>query len=277
MEHTDGDFKGERGLDIYFQAWLPESDPTAVLLVVHGLAEHSGRYMNLVNRFVPLGYAVYGLDHIGHGKSDGQRAHVENFSDFTGTLTLFSSMVRVRHPDTPVFIVGHSMGGLIASCYLLDHSDEFAGAVISAPSIKPSGKVSGATVFIGKVLSALFPKAGLLQLDAAAISKDPEVVRAYREDPLVYNGKISARLAAEMMKTMERVAAEAEKITLPILIVQGTEDKLVDPSGAQLLCDRSGSTNKTIKMYDGLYHEVFNEPDRERVLKDVEDWLASNM
>ncbi len=277
MNHMEGNFKAGRGLGIYFQAWLPEEKTKAALLMVHGLGEHSGRYMNVVNRFVPLGYSVFGLDHMGHGKSEGRRAHVERFTDFTETLGIFSTMVKERNPATPVFIVGHSMGGLITALYLLDHSDEFSGAVISAPSIIPSVKVSGFTVLMGKILSVLFPKTGILKLDATAISRDPEVVKAYVEDPLVFNGKISARLAAEMVNTMERLAVKANQITLPLLIVQGTEDKLVDPSGARLLHERAGAADKTIKTYEGLYHELFNEPEREEVLNDVGEWLEAHI
>ena len=137
-----------------------------MLLVVHGLGEHSGRYMNVVNHFVPLGYAVYGFDHIGHGKSDGTREMVERFEDFTDTLSIYYNMVKGWQPGKPIFLLGHSMGGLIASYYLLDHQADFKGAVISAPPIKVSENISPATITMGKILSVLAPKAGLLPLDA---------------------------------------------------------------------------------------------------------------
>ncbi len=277
MDHIEGHFKGVRNANIYHQAWLPEGTVKAVLLVVHGLGEHCGRYMNVVNHFVPLGYAVYGLDHIGHGKSDGRREFVEGFADFTSTLTIFYNMVKGLQPGAPIFLLGHSMGGLIASYYLLEHQADFKGAVISAPSIKVSDNISKAIITIGKILSILVPKAGLIALDAGDVSRDPEVVKAYMEDPLVFHGKTSARLAAELLKAMLRVTAEADKISLPFIVLQGGEDKLVDPGGAQMLYDNAVSTDKTIKVYDGLYHEVFNEPERAVVLKDVETWLAAHV
>ena len=274
MNHQEGDFKGIRDLKIYYQCWLPEKDPKAVLLIVHGLAEHSGRYMNLVNHFVPLGYAIYGVDHIGHGKSDGLRVYVEQFEDFTDTLKDFSHMIRDWQPKKPIFLIGHSMGGLISSIFLLDHQDELSGAVLSGPSVKVPD-MSSVTILAGKLFSTLMPKLGLLALEADGVSRDPEVVKAYINDPLVYTGKITARLAAELLKAMKSAAAGASKITLPILIAQGSEDRLVDPDGAQMLHDTVGSVDKTLKIYDGLYHEIFNEPEHHKVLGDVEAWLES--
>lgn len=273
MNHLEGYFKGARNCNIYYQAWLPAGDVKAVLFVVHGLGEHSGRYMNVVNHFVPLGYAVYGLDHIGHGKTEGPKEIIERFDDFTQTLTIYYNMVAGWQAGKPIFILGHSMGGLIVTHYLLDYQANFRGAVISAPSIKVSDSISPATVTMGKILSVLAPKAGVLALDASAISRDPQVVAAYANDRLVFHGKTPARLAAEMLKAMQRVTAEVSKITLPFIVLQGSEDKLIDPAGAKMLYDRASSKDKTIKIYEGLYHEVFNEPERARVLKDVETWL----
>ena len=277
MNHIEGRFKGMKNADIYYQAWLPEGDVKAVLFLVHGLGEHSGRYMNHVNRFVPLGYAVYGMDHIGHGKSDGQREVIDRFTDFTDTLKTYYEMVKGWQPGKPIFILGHSLGGLITCYYLLDHQDLFKGAIISAPLIKVSENISSMTITMGKVLSRIAPKAGLLSLDATGVSSDPEVVNAYVNDPLVFHGKTPARLAAEMLKAMMRVTAEKEKITLPFIVVQGGADKLVDPGGAQMLYDNAGSKDKTLKIYQGLYHEVHNEPEREVMFKDVESWLVAHV
>jgi acylglycerol lipase len=277
MDHLEGNFKGVRNAKIYYQAWLPEGNVKAVLLVIHGLGEHCGRYMNVVNHFIPLGYAVYGVDHVGHGKSEGTREFVERFEDYTHTLRVYCEMVKGWQAGKPMFLLGHSMGGLISSCYLLDHQADFRGAVISAPLIKASGNISQVTIFMGKVLSALAPKMGLLPVDAKSISRDPEVVKAYVIDPLVFHGKTPARLAAELLKAMLRVTTEADKITLPFIVLQGSEDKLVDPRGAQTLYDKASSKDKTIRIYEGLYHEVLNEPERARVLTDVETWLAAHV
>jgi len=277
MNHVEGSFKGVRNANIYYQAWLPEGDARAVLIVVHGLGEHCGRYMNVVNHLVPLGYALYGLDHIGHGKSEGTREFVELFDDYTNTLTIYCNMVKGWQTGKPIFLLGHSMGGLIASYYLLDHQANFRGGILSAPFVKVSDSISQATITIGKILSVVTPRAGLVTLDVSGISRDPEVVTAYVNDPLVFHGKTPVRLGAELLKAMLRVRAEAHRITLPLIILQGGGDRLIDPACAQILYDKVGSKDKTVKIYEGLYHEVFNEPERARVLKDVETWLAAHV
>jgi len=247
------------------------------LLIVHGLAEHSGRYGNVVNHFVPLGYAVYGIDHLGHGKSDGIRVYVKSFDDYTNTLKVYFDKICEWQPGKPIFLVGHSMGGLISAVYLLDHQAELAGAVLSGPAVKIPNHVTPAMLFVGKILSALIPKFGLVALEADGVSRDPSVVQAYVSDPLVHRGKMTARLAAEMLKTMQTITAQAARVTLPILIVQGSADRLVNPAGAQMLYDAVSSVDKEIKIYDGLYHEVFNEPEHDKVLRDVEIWLESHL
>ena len=277
MKHQEGFFKGVRDANIYFQSWSPEGEPRAILLIIHGLAEHSGRYMNLVNHFVPLGYGVYGIDHLGHGRSDGTRVFVERFEDYTNTLKVYFDMIRRWQPRKSVFLVGHSMGGLISAVYLLDHQAELTGAVLSGAAVKVPNNITPVILYVGKVLSALMPKFGLLGLDADGICRDPAVVQAYVSDPLVYTGKTTARLAAEMLKAMQYVSAEATRITLPIMMVHGSADRLVDPAGSQMLYEAVSSADKEIRIYDGFYHEVFNEPEHDKVLRDIEIWLEAHL
>lgn len=272
-----GTFTGPGGEEIHYYCWLPGGEVKAALVVVHGLAEHAGRYNNLINHFIPLGYAAYAIDHIGHGKSSGKRGFVERFEHYVDTLKTFRDMAAQWQGDKPLFMIGHSMGGLIGTIYLIEHPNGFNGAVFSGPAVKFSGSISPFTVTIGKVLSNIAPKLGLTQLDATGISRDKNVVDEYMNDPLVYHGKISARLGAELLRAMERVASEADRIITPIFVLQGGEDSLVSPEGARILYEKAGSEDKTLKIYDGLYHEIFNEPERDRVLRDVEDWLEKRL
>jgi acylglycerol lipase len=269
--------KGIRDTSIYYQYWSPEDEPKAILVIVHGLAEHSGRYMNVVNHFVPAGHAVYGIDHIGHGKSGGERVYVHRFQDYITTLTTYVDMIRDWQPDKPIFMIGHSMGGLIGAAYLLEHQHELSGAVLSGPGIKVPDNISQTVIFMGKILSKILPRVGILQLDSKGVSRDPAVVDAYINDPLVFTGKITARLGAEMLKTMQDVTNHAAQIKLPLTIVQGSDDSLIDPGGAQLLYDRVSSEDKSIKIYAGFYHEVFNEPEHEQVLNDVQKWIEAHL
>jgi alpha-beta hydrolase superfamily lysophospholipase len=277
MNHFEGKFKGLRNTHIYYQVWQPTGEPKAVLPIVHGLGDHSGRYMNLVNHFVPLGYIVYGMDQIGHGKSDGTREFVESFDDFSFTLAAYMAMVKQWQPGKPIFLISHSIGGLIATYYLLDHQAEFQGAVFSAPVVKVASHISKATILMGRSLSILAPRAGVMSVDPSTLSRDPDVVNAYINDPLVFHGRTSARLSAEMLRALNRVSSETSKITLPFLAMQGSEDHLVDPDGAQILYEKAGSKDKTLKIYKGLYHEIFNEPEYPQVLKDVENWLEARV
>jgi acylglycerol lipase len=277
MNHIEGNFHGVRNTEIYYQAWLPGGEAKAVLLFVHGMGSHSGRYSNIVDPLVPRGIAVYGFDQIGHGKSSGERGTVKRFEDFTDTLAVYREKIKSEQTGKPVFLFGHSLGGLIAADYLLDHQADFRGAILSAPAVKVGENISPARILIGRILSVIAPRAGVMRLDPAGLSHDPAVVEAYLRDPLVFHGRIPARLAAEMLKAMRRVAAEAHRITLPLLTFQGGAEKTVNSGGARMLYERAGSVDKSIKIYEGLYHETFNEPERARVLEDMRDWLEAQI
>jgi alpha-beta hydrolase superfamily lysophospholipase len=217
------------------------------------------------------------MDHPGHGRSEGRRVYVERFEDFAFALDIYLERVLSKEPGKPVFLIGHSMGGLIGAGFLPDHQSRLAGAVLSAPTIKIPETVSAVTILAGKVFSALVPGFGVIRLDADGVSSDMDVVRAYVNDPLVHTGKITARLAAELLKAMKRIFAEADRITLPVMILQGGADRMVDPEGARMFRDRIGSSDRTLKTYEGFYHEVFNEPGHDRVLKDVHDWITAHL
>ncbi len=277
MEHIEGKFTGYKNLSLYYQTWLPANEPRAVLLVVHGLAEHSGRYMNLVNHFVPRGYAVYSFDQRGHGKSPGRRGYVERFSYFVSDLEAFLGVVRSKYPDTRIFIVGHSVGGTVATALAVHHQDEFDGLILSGATLKVGASVSPGLIIVARALSRLLPKMGLDVIDASALSQDKAVVDAYVNDPLVYQGKICARLGAELIKAIQTLPGQMPKINLPILVMHGTADRLSDPKGSEILYERVGSRDKTLKRYDGFYHEIFNEPGCEQVFADMEAWLEGHI
>jgi len=277
MMHKEGKFKGYKGLELYYQFWLPDKKPKAVLLVAHGLAEHSGRYKNLVDYFVPKGYAVYALDHRGHGKSEGTRSYVDNFNDYLIDLRTFFDMACKDSKNTKIFLFGHSLGGTIATAYAVEHQDELAGLMVSGSTLVPATSVSPALLAIAGVVSALVPKMGVTLLDASAISRDQAVVDAYVNDPLVFRGKIPARTGAELARMWKQLPDQMPSIKLPILIMHGSADRLSDPQGSKLLFERVGSKDKTLKLYDNCYHEICNEPEREQVFADMETWLKKHI
>jgi acylglycerol lipase len=277
MKHLESQFTGNDNLKLYYQCWLPLDEPKAILLVAHGLAEHSGRYSNLANYFLPKGYAVYGFDQRGHGKSDGVKGYVERFSYFVDDLSIFLRLVHSRHHGVKTFLVGHSIGGTIATACAILHKDEFHGLILSGASLSTPSGVATATIFAARILSLVLPKVGLYVIDAEGISQDRRVVDAYVNDPLVYRGKISARLGIELIKAMGTVNRRISEIQLPILVMHGTADRLSDPKGSQMLYQKASSPDKILKLYEGYHHELFNEPGHEQVLADVESWLKSHI
>jgi alpha-beta hydrolase superfamily lysophospholipase len=245
------------------------------LLIVPGLAEHSGRYTNVVNYFVPKSYAVCGLDTQGHGKSDGLRCYIDRFSDYIDDIKIFFDIVHQRYGDRKIFMVGHSMGATIALAYAVQHQRDLAGLIISGVGLKPGSSISPVLKRVVRLISFLFPKMGVTVLDATAISQDKAVVDAYIHDPLVHRGKITARLGAELLKTIDRLPSQIPMINLPIIIMQGTEDLLCNPEGSPMVYDLVGSRDKTLKLYEGFHHEIFNEPGHLQVMADLEAWLAT--
>ena len=273
MERVEGSLTGPTGTTLFHQGWLPEGDPVAVVMLCHGLGEHSGRYGNVVEALVPAGYAVHGLDHQGHGRSGGPRAHVRRYGDFLADLDVFRSHVAARHPGVPLFLLGHSMGGNIALGYALEHQDGLRGLVLSGPALTVPDDVPRLLLRLSGVLGRLTPRLRATALDASRISRDPAVVAAYRSDPLVFGGKFTAGLGSALLSAMQSFPDRVAGLRLPLLILHGTGDELADPSGSRMLEARAGSSDVTARYYPGLYHEIFNEPERGEVLTDLKAWL----
>ena len=265
------------GAQLYWQTWLPSGPVKAAVLLVHGYAEHLGRYDHVAASLTAQGLAVYALDHWGHGQSDGTPGFVPAFSVFTDGLEALLAMAEAEHPGVPLVLLGHSMGGLIAATHLVTHQQHYVGAVLSGPAIAPAVPPSALTLWIGRLLAKIAPRVGVLALDSTGVSRDPKVVAAYLADPLVYTGKIGARLGNEMLNAMTAIQQAAPAITLPMLILHGEQDSLAAPHGAQLLFERLGSTDKQLKLYPGLFHEIFNEPERAAVLADMTSWIGKHL
>lgn len=277
MKHSDGRFTGAGERSIYFQCWEPEKEHRAVLILAHGAGEHSGRYQALAQFFTGYGYAVAALDHQGHGNSDGIPGYVNAFDDYLIDLAIFHQQLKIRFAGAPTFILGHSMGGLIASLYLLRQQVELVGGILSGPAIKTDLEPGKVQLFLLRLLAVLAPRMGMLKLNADGVSRDPEVVRDYVEDPLVFHGKMSARMLRELFAGMNAIQAGAGGITLPMLILHGGADVMTSPEGSRFLHEHISSSDKTLHIYPGLYHEIFNEPERAQVLEQVLNWCDSRL
>ena len=261
------------GAKLHLQKWLPDEQPKAIILLVHGYAEHAGRYRYFAEHCVAKGYAVFAIDHWGHGQSDGTPGYVPDFSVFHDGVDQLLVCAKEEFPNLPVMLVGHSMGGLISATYLLSNQSKFLACVLSGPAIKAAEEPSAFLKAVSGFLSRFFPKAGVLELDPNGVSRDPQVVADYLADPLVYNGKMGARLAAEMLNNMTDIQQNAGKISLPILLLHGEKDSLADAEGSKYLDAHISSPDKTLIIYPELFHEIFNEPEKDAVLTDMTDWL----
>lgn len=265
------------GAALHVTHWLPATAPKAVVLLAHGYAEHAGRYAHVAKRLTDAGYAVYAVDHWGHGRSDGTPGFVPRFSAFTDGIAELLTLVEVNHGDTSRLLLGHSMGGLIATLFLIEQQQAFVAAALSGPAIVPAAPPSRFTVWISRFLSRFFPRLGVLALDANGVSRDPAVVAAYLADPLVYTGKIGARLGKEFMDAMAAAQSGAPKIRLPILLQHGEADSLASTEGSQYLFDHVSSADKSLKIYPGLFHEIYNEPEQDVVLDDLIRWFDAHV
>jgi len=276
VDSSDGSFQSGSGANIFYRCWAP-AEPRAVLLLAHGLAEHSGRYGDFASFFADAGIATYALDFPGHGRSDGKRGHVRDFQEYTEALGALLSLAREAHPDIPFVLFGHSMGGLIAADFLLQHQSEFVAAVLTGAAIQSPQQPSSIVIFINRVIASVMPRLGVLRLDASGISRDPQVISDYENDPLVYRGKATAGLVTALFSAMKRVVENATSIRLPMLIMHGSVDSLTAVEGSELLHDSISSGDKKIVIYDGLYHEILNEPERKNVMADILQWLESRI
>jgi acylglycerol lipase len=273
---SQGSFAGARGVKIAWRAWLPDGEPRAVLVIAHGAGEHIGRYEHVAARLVSERYAVYGLDHRGHGLSEGPRALVDRLNYTVADLDHFVALAAGEHPGQDVFLLGHSMGGCISVQYAIAHQDRLQGLLLSGPLAALDAAPPPVRV-LASVLSALTPKLPLFAVDPSLVSRDPAVVKAYVDDPLVYHGKLPVRTISELAGAVGSFPARVGAITIPTLIMYGTEDKLAPPAGSVMLSERIAATDKTLIPYEGLYHEILNEPEQQQVMDDMCAWLSAHI
>lgn len=275
MNHSEGTLIGYGGLELYTQCWQPKGEAKGALAVVHGFGEHSGRYGNVVNWFVPKGYAVYIFDLRGHGHSPGQRGHINDWAEMREDVRVFLHWVRSQQPGRRLFLLGHSQGGLIVLDYALHYPEGLTGVIASAP-VLGSLPVSPLLVGLAKLLSSVWPRFTRdIKLDATALSRDVAVVEAYVNDPLVH-GLVTARLGTETLRIIEGVQAQAAELKVPCLIVHGGADRLIPPEGSRTFYQRVIISDKERHEYEGYYHEVFNDIGKERVLADVQAWVEQH-
>ena len=272
-----GDFAGQGGLRIHWQAWLPEGEARAFLLLAHGYGEHSGRYGHVGERFAANGIAVYALDHRGHGRSQGQRGHLNRFAEYVSDLHALRVRVADEAKERPIVLLGHSMGGLIAVHYALAHGAGLAGVAITAPALGIVAEPPALLRAIARLLSIVAPRVSFKgTVDPALLSHDLSVGPAYVADPLVHR-RATARFYVEFKSAITEAHARAAELDLPILVMIPSDDRLTDPVAARRFAVSTRPECTRLIEYPGFFHEILNEVEKERVLVDLERWLEERL
>jgi alpha-beta hydrolase superfamily lysophospholipase len=275
VEHRTGQFDGAGGVRIFWQAWLPDGSPRGVVAMAHGVSEHSGRYAWTGEQLAARGYALYALDHRGHGQSAGPRAVIDRVDNAVADIGQLVAVAQGSAAGEKPLLFGHSMGGFLALAFATRRQDELRGLMLSAP-VAVLEAASPVQRIAGHVLSAVAPKLGVFAIDSSTVSRDPEMVRDYDADPLNFHGKLPARTVHEMAQEVGRFPDTVPRIAVPLLVQVGTGDLLVPPESSELVYEWASSEDKTLKRYDGLYHEILNEPERQTVVADMLDWLDAH-
>jgi acylglycerol lipase len=269
-------FTGTGGLNIFTRGWHSEGkQPKAVVVIAHGFNAHSGHYLWTAEQLVAAGYAVYALDHRGRGQSDGDRFFVQAVAEYVDDLATFITLVKSREPGLPVFLLGHSAGGVVSCLYALEHQQALAGLICESFAFQVYAPDFAIAVLKG--LSHIAPHAHVLKLPNAGFSRDPKVVEALNNDPLVANEVQPTQTVAALARADEQLKKDFPLITLPVLIIHGSADKLARPGGSQFFFDTAGSKDKTLKLYDGYVHDLLNDLGKEVVIADIIAWLDARV
>ncbi len=274
---TERNFDGVGGVRIVYDVWTPDTPPRAVVVLAHGLGEYARRYDHVAQRFGEDGLVTYALDHRGHGRSGGKRMLVRDISEFTADFDTLVGIARREHPALKCIVLGHSMGGGVVFAYGVERPDNYDLMVLSAPAVAAQDLVSPLMALAAKGLGAFVPGLPVQQLDFNAISRDPAVVEAYMTDPLVYHGRVPAGVGRALLQVGETMPQRAPALTAPLLVVHGSDDRLIPVDGSRRLVECVGSADVELTVYPGLYHEVFNEPERNQVLGDVVSWITKRL
>jgi len=277
INRDERNFDGVGGVRIVYDVWMPDTPPKAVVVLAHGFAEHARRYDHVAQRLGEAGLVTYALDHRGHGRSGGKRVMVRDVSEFTADFDTLVGIAKREHPGLKCIVLGHSMGGGIVFAYGVERPDNYDLMVLSGPAVAAQDMVHPLVVLAAKGLGVLMPGLPVQELDFKAISRDPEVVAAYENDPLVYHGRVPAGLGRALLQVGETMPQRAPALTAPLLVVHGAEDHLVPAEGSRRLVECVGSTDVELKVYPELYHEVFNEPEQDQVLDDVVAWINKRL
>lgn len=267
--------EGVTGLRLFTRSWRPAGKARGVVAIIPGFNAHSGYYAWAGEQLSAIGLAAYAVDLRGRGQSDGERFYVDTFADYVNDAGSLVKFAKSREPGLPVFLLGHSAGGVVSCLYALDYQDELAGLICESFAFQTPAPDFALAVLKG--LSHLAPHAHVLHLKNEDFSRDPKAVQAMNEDPLIAHETQPTRTVAELVRADERLKAGFSRITLPLLILHGTADKAAKSSGSEFFYEDAGSTDKTLKLYEGHYHDLLNDIGKEQVIADIKGWIAAHL
>lgn len=272
---TEETFDSKDGLKIYLRSWTPDGIPRAVVVICHGVNSHGGQYLWPAGELVKKGHAVFALDLRGRGKSEGERFYVDDIADYVADLAGTVKIAKARHPGLPVFLLGHSAGGVVSATYTLDNQTELAGFICESFAFQvPAPGFALAAI---KGLSHIAPHLPVLKLKNEDFSRDPAAVAALNADPLIAHEVQPAATVAALVRADERLREEFPKITLPVLIMHGTADKATVCEGSQFFHDTAGSADKTLKLYEDHFHDLLADNGKEGVMADITAWIDARL
>ncbi|MCW5939829.1 MAG: lysophospholipase [Fimbriimonadaceae bacterium] len=272
---TESSFEGLGGLKIFTRMWKPDGPARAVVVISHGLNSHSGQYLWAGSQFASNGFATYALDHRGRGRSEGERFFIQNVSEYVTDLATFIEIAKSENPGLPVFLLGHSMGGVVSCVYCLEHQDRIQGLICESFAYRVPAPDAALAMLKG--LSHVAPHAHVLSLDMKDFTRDPAALALLEADELTLKESQPSSTVAALVRADERLGKEFGNINLPVFIIHGTADKATRPEGSQEFYDRAGSSDKTLKFYEGHYHDLLNDFDKDVVMADIVDWIKKRV
>lgn len=270
----EGSFEGAGGVAISYRSWPAQGQTRGVVVISHGGGEHSGRYEHVAGRLCAEGYGVYALDHRGHGRSGGPRMRFDSIEPLAADLGRMVEIARADHPGAPCFLLAHSMGATIGLEYAFEGQSSLDGVILTGALAKLDRQ--GLQRAAARVMARVLPGVGVYRVDPEAVSRDPEVVRDYDADPLNHHGQFPAATIVALDQAVSAFPDRLPELQVPLLIMHGADDRLTTPRGSELVDELAGSEDKTRRLYQGLYHEILNEPEQDQVLDEIAAWLGSH-
>jgi len=273
VDPRQSQLKTKDGLTLLVRTWYPAVPNGTLLAILHGIGEHGGRYEHVAQYFISMGFTVSALDQRGHGKSGGRRVYTKHYDDLISDVDLWFDDLHSQLKPSQIYLLGHSLGGLLSVKYTIEKRPAIYGLILSGPAVKINEDMNPFLQSVSGIVGRLFPRLKTVRLDASLLSRDDQVVKAYLEDPLVYHEGIPARFGYLVLQATHDVERSLSSLKCPLLVLHGSADKLVYPDASWSLISNCGSHDKTIHVFEGLYHEILNEPEKTLVLETITEWL----